>query len=192
MPSLALLSWSTTRAAALNEIENAHQMVGGTGPGRRTATQQINQAYAMLLSSQFQGFCRDLHSECIGVLVRSVTPPILQPPVKAALTLNRKLDRGNPNPGNIGSDFDRFGFRVWFRVEAIDSRNSARKHQLETLNTWRNAIAHQDFDPTLLGGTITLGLASVRNWRSACHGLAESFDEVMRRHFHSILGTSPW
>lgn len=53
------------RARALDEIEAAHASVGGTGPGRRYATQQSNQAYAMLLASQFQGFCRDLHTESV-------------------------------------------------------------------------------------------------------------------------------
>ena len=56
MPSNSLRNWHSIRAIALDEIESAHRMVGGSGPGRRYATQQINQAYAMLLSSQFQGF----------------------------------------------------------------------------------------------------------------------------------------
>jgi len=55
MPSLPSNRWFAERAVDLDEIENAHRLVGGTGPGRRTATQQINQAYAMLLASQFQG-----------------------------------------------------------------------------------------------------------------------------------------
>jgi hypothetical protein len=61
MPSLAYREWITTRADALGEIEQAHAAVGGTGRGRRYATQQINQAYAVMLASQFQGYCRDLH-----------------------------------------------------------------------------------------------------------------------------------
>jgi hypothetical protein len=37
----------------LQEIENAHAAVGGTGRGRRYTTQQINRAFVMLLASQF-------------------------------------------------------------------------------------------------------------------------------------------
>lgn len=48
---------------ALGEIAAAHTAVGGQGSGRRYATQEINHAYAVLLSSQFQRFCRDLHTE---------------------------------------------------------------------------------------------------------------------------------
>src|SRR5271156_4930617 len=69
MPSHSLRWWSGQRSDALDEIANAHAQVGGTERGRRFATQQINHAYATLLSSQFQGFCRDLHSECVGHLV---------------------------------------------------------------------------------------------------------------------------
>lgn len=63
MPSQSLVHWSSKRSVGLEEIESAHRSVGGTGRGRRYATSQINQAYVVILSSQFQGFCRDLHSE---------------------------------------------------------------------------------------------------------------------------------
>jgi len=65
MPSRSFNLWLSERRQALDQIAAAHVAVGGAGPGRRYATEQINQAYAMLLSSQFQGFCRDLHSEAV-------------------------------------------------------------------------------------------------------------------------------
>ncbi|HQU43183.1 MAG TPA: hypothetical protein PK867_10240, partial [Pirellulales bacterium] len=88
---------SNERRIALDELEAAHRSVGGTGRGRRYATQQINQAYAALLSSQFQGFCRDLHRECADYLVQSLTG-VLARAFGALLGENRKLDRGNPTP----------------------------------------------------------------------------------------------
>lgn len=69
MPSHSLHTWNTVRAAALDEIAATHRSVGGSGRGRRYATQQINRGYAVILTAQFQGYCRDLHSECIGFLV---------------------------------------------------------------------------------------------------------------------------
>ena len=192
MPSVAFQTWSTDRAVELDEIENAHRSVGGRGPGRRYATQQINHAYAMLLSSQFQGFCRDLHSESSAHLVRSITPVSAQPSLSRVLALNRQLDRGNPNPGNIGSDFNRFAFHFWTAVDALDIRNPQRHAALTELNEWRNAIAHQDFDPVKLGGTTALRLDRVRGWRNACHALASAFDAVMRHRLQSMTGTPPW
>ncbi len=63
MPSHSLTKWNAERAEALDKIEDAHATVGSTERGRRYATQQINYSYTALLSSHFQGFCRDLHSE---------------------------------------------------------------------------------------------------------------------------------
>lgn len=191
MPSLSLQRWRTTRAAALDEIEAAHRSIGGTGPGRRYATQQINQAYAVLLSSQFQGYCRDLHSESADLLVQGITPSALRATCRDAILQNRKLSQGNPNPGNLGSDFNRFGLAFWDEVANLDFRNDSRQNQFDELNLWRNAIAHQDFDPAKIGAT-PLRLRAVRRWRMACGGLATAFDEVMRRHIQAINGTSPW
>src|SRR4051794_12152503 len=105
MPSVALQTWQTTRAALLDEIESAHRSVGGAGPGRRTATQQLNLAYAVLLSSHFQGFCRDLHTESADFLAAQITPASLQAVIRTEWQVGRKLDQGNPTPGNIGADF---------------------------------------------------------------------------------------
>src|SRR4051812_4398750 len=103
MPSSSLTRWRNQRGDALDEIENAHASVGGTARGRRFATQQINYSYAALLSSHFQGFCRDLHSECIDHIVAAI-PEQLQGFLRVELVWNRALDRGNPHPGAIGSD----------------------------------------------------------------------------------------
>src|SRR5205807_2046269 len=116
MPSHSLLRWRTTRAAELDEVEEAHHTIGGIDPGRRYATQQINRAYAVLLSSHFQGFCRDLHSECAAYMVNAVPLPAIRNMLRAQFLWARLLDKGNPNPGNIGSDFGRFNLVFWERV----------------------------------------------------------------------------
>lgn len=192
MPSIALGTWRTAGAQALDEIESAHAAVGGTGPGRRYATQQINQAYAVMLSSQFQRFCRDLHTEATAFLVSQTFPLGVRVVFRARLTDGRKLDTGNPNPGNIGADFGRFDVPFWPRVLAHDARNVRRRQQLEELNAWRNAVAHQDVDPARLGGRTVLGLAQVQTWRRSCDGLAHSCDLVLAAQLEAIIGTWPW
>lgn len=193
MPSIAFNDWSVQRVACLDEIEDAHRSVGGTGPGRRYATQQINQAYAVLLSSQFQGFCRDLHMECAFCLVAPVSSQELREMYRLALVLGRKLDRGNPSPGNLGSDFNRFGLPFWPLVDAYRPQNPRRRALLEELNDWRNAIAHQDFAPGMLReGRPALQLLQVQGWRKACEALARSFDGVLHGYISSKTGTAPW
>jgi hypothetical protein len=191
MPSRSLRHWQTHRSTQLNELEQAHRAIGGRRRGRRFATQQVNQAYAVLLSSQFQGFCRDLHSECIDHLVQ-VTPVAIRSILRAEFVLARKLDQGNPNPGNIGADFGRLGLRLWKDVEARDRRNTRRQAMLEALNAWRNAIAHQDFDPAKLGGRSTLQLEQILRWRRGMGALALAFDAVTHSHLLSVTGAAPW
>jgi len=195
MPSAALKKWKTARATQLDEIEAAHAAIGGSGRGRRYATQQVNHAYAMLLSAQFQGFCRDLHAECIDELVNVTRPATMQPVLRRSFAQGRKLDTGNPNPGNLGSDFAGLGIDFWpsvLRRKGRERLNEDRKAKLEALNAWRNAIAHQDFDPAKLSGQRTLTLKQVRGWRAALNGLSVSFDAVVRDHLRQVTGTARW
>src|SRR5229473_2868809 len=95
MSSNSLLRWRGERAAALDEIEAAHARVGGTERGRRYATQQINRAYAVLLSSEFQGFGRDLHSECVDHIVATL-PAQTQAVILTQFLWGQPFSRGNP------------------------------------------------------------------------------------------------
>ena len=182
MPSRSFSHWRNRRYKALDQIAAAHTAVGGVGPGRRFATQQINQAYAMLLSSQFQGFCRDLHSEAVDNICDGagrVDARLLL--LRIRLTTGRKLDLGNPNPGNLGSDFAFFDLSLWTALEAHNPANADRDLELDDLNKWRNAIAHQSFDPAKLDGRSTLLLKDdARRWRRTCDRLAADMDVVVR------------
>src|SRR6266511_4031409 len=100
MPPISYHEWCTTGFAALDKIENAHRTVGGTGPGRRYATQHNNQVYTIWLASHFQGFCRDLHSECVNHLVAPLAPAY-QTMLRDLLTEDRRLDKGNAQPSGI-------------------------------------------------------------------------------------------
>jgi hypothetical protein len=147
----------------------------------------------MLLSSQFQGFCRDLHDQCIGCLVAPVVSASLLSIYRSNLLVGRKLDTGNSNPGNIGADFNRFGLTFWPAVEADSPRNAQRRAALEALNRWRNAIAHNAFAPDMSKGKgPSLHLSEVQDWRKACDGLARSFDNVLGAYLHLTTGAAPW
>ena len=147
----------------------------------------------MLLSSQFQGFCRDLHDECVTHLVAAVVSPMLKEIYRRNLVFGRKLDTGNPNPGHIGSDFNRLGVSFWPAVAVDHTRNPQRRTALEALNRWRNAISHNTFAPDMYrGGRPSLHLSQVQEWRRACDGLARSFDNVMGAYLLTATGVAPW
>jgi hypothetical protein len=173
MPSRSLLRWRGARARELDQLAAAHASVGGTGPGRRHATQQINHAYLVLLASQFQGFCRDLHSECVDLLVASLPAGDARTDMfQIGLLQGRQLDARNAQPASIGSDFCRFRIDFWDILTHRSPRNAERQAALESLNTWRNAIVHQNFDPQRLGGRVSARLREVRRFRGACDALA--------------------
>jgi hypothetical protein len=193
MPSNAFKEWAGARLAALDEIESAHRTVGGTGPGRRYATQQLNQSYAVMLASHFQAFCRELHTECAFYLVAPVAALNLRTMLRNNLVFGRRLDRGNPNPGNVGADFNRFDLPCWPSVDAHHAGNPQRRALLGDLIAWRNAIAHQDFGAIVAGGgCASVQLAQVQAWRKAREGLAHSFDRVLSGHIQTMTGVVPW
>lgn len=191
MPSNSLLRWRVVRAAALDEIEAAHAQVGGVERGRRYATQQINRGYAVLLASEFQGFCRNLHSECAECII-AATPADLQEVIRQQFLWGRQLDRGNAQSAAIGSDFGRFGIAFWDDVYSLHALHRRRRELLDELMRWRNAIAHNDFDPAHFPADPVLHLPAVRQWRSALNGLCRAFDTVMRNHLTTMLRAPPW
>ena len=191
MPSVAYRIWRTSRAAFLNQIEMAHAAIGGAGPGRRYATQQINHAYVLLLAAEFQGFCRALHDESIAAILKSI-PTTLSKVVATSLPLGRQLDRGNATPAAIGSDFGRFGFDVWPKLIAADPHLPVWQKKLSEMNEWRNAIAHSNFPSTPVPGAIALRLSIVRGYRKICGRLARALDNLLYSELHSLTGQPPW
>lgn len=193
MPSISYRQWRTVRALELEEIASAHAAVGGSARGRRYTTQQINRAYAVLLASHFQGFCRDLHSECVDHILGVLAPPAsLRNLVRAEFTRGRRLDRGNAHSESLREDFGRLGISFWNDLATHNQATNDWRNDLDLMNEWRNAIAHQNFTSPRLGGIINLRLVQVRRWQTSCRRLARAMDEVIRQHLQSLTGISPW
>jgi hypothetical protein len=95
MSSRALRNWQTRSRKVLDEVEAAHAVVGGGRGARAFARQQVNQAYVVLLSSQFQRFCRDLYDESADHLISQPEHAPLNPLPRGLLIRGRRLDRGN-------------------------------------------------------------------------------------------------
>src|SRR5947208_15923770 len=99
MPSDALLVWQTERLLRLQNVEADCLHLEGLHPTAPERVQEFIRSYAVLLSSEFQGFCRELHSECADSLVIAITPVNVQSVLRSQCAFGRKLDPGNPNPG---------------------------------------------------------------------------------------------
>jgi hypothetical protein len=190
MPSGALLTWQSARNGRLDELEAAHGKVGGSGRGRRFATLQLNRAYTIVVASEFQGFCRELHDEAALFLANRIGGSQHRNLLAALFTQRRQLDRGNAQPDNLEQDFGRLGMNFWSEVAKVDARNTARKAVLEELNKWRNALVHSD--PSKLQGGDVVWLRDVQGWRRTCEMLAPGFDEAVARHCLLVVGARPW
>jgi hypothetical protein len=193
-PSPPLLRWRSTGRAQIDELVAAHRAVGGSRPGRRTATQQINHALVVQLAAQFQRYCRELHDACCEALV-ACAPAEYRPTLNLALRTGRRLNAQSAQPASLGSDFGRFGFDFWPAVQALGPSYVARRRRLEQVAVWRNAIAHQDFRrlPTDASTAGTRAdLPTVRTWHRALDQLAGGIDRVMHREIARITGGQPW
>jgi hypothetical protein len=195
--SMALTSWRSDRQQRLDELLAAHQTVGGTGPGRRWRTRELNWALTLRLAGEFQGFARHLHDLAVDYFVDIVSGGNVQlaEVLEQRTKTNRKLDRGNAQPGSLGSDFALLGLTLWPALEQADPRASDWKTSLERLNTVRNAIAHVDQDALdqLRRDGHPVTLTAVRGWRRDLDRLAENMDDVVSAYLDGLLGQGrPW
>src|SRR5205807_5429174 len=131
--------------------------------------------------------------ECVEHIVGVLAPPVaLRILVQAEFLRGRQLDRGNAHSGSLGADFGRLGIDLWAQLGIHDAASTGWRADLDLLNEWRNAIAHQDFTSPRLGGMLNLQVARVRRWRTSCRRLARAMDEVLRQHLTTLTGAAPW
>jgi hypothetical protein len=185
MPSASLTRWLSDRTPRLTEIDAQCTSCYAAIPPNPNLVEENLRGFILLLSAHFQGFCRDLYTECSQIIASKVRRS-LEVIVQQQFTSYRSLDHGNPNIENIKKDFNRFGFSL--NMAAADPANNARLAELKRLNEWRNIVAHQGALP--LGGLPTL--PTIQGWRNSCSGLATSLDGIMYNRLRTILRRRPW
>lgn len=187
VPSAALTRWQNDRMPRLGGVE-AHCAALFAPPSPPLAEESL-QGYVMLVSGHFQGFCRDLYSECVQ-LCAAAAPATMRTTIQTQFAAGLALNIGNPTIENIRKDFKRFDFQL--NLEGAAPGNPQRVTYLGHLNYWRNHVAHQQATPPPAGVPAVLTLADVQAWRASCDGLAASLDDIMRQELTRILGVAPW
>ena len=186
MPSASLLRWQHDRVPRLAAVDAQCAASLTLVPAQSDLVEENLRGYVLLLSAHFQGYCRDLYTECAQQIVQRMRPT-LRLLVQTQFTAHLKLDRGNPNLQNINGDFERFGFSP--DLGSAAPGNPARLQDLASLNRWRNVAAHHSTVPV---GTPALHLPLLQGWRNSCTRLATSLDLIMYNHLRRILRRSPW
>lgn len=152
--------WREQRRKHLDDLLDAHKLVGGPGPGRRWRTAALNDALILRLAAEFQGFARDLHDQASDVFASWIAP--------SSPTAQRV----------VRNHFDRFGFEVWRELHHRDERTAKHNESLALLNDARNGLAHSDH--VKLAALRTKGhplaLGTFRRWHRDLDALAANLD----------------
>jgi hypothetical protein len=181
-----LQQWRNDRRPRLASIDAHCVAAAALVPPNALLAEESLRAYVLLLSGHFQGFCRDLYTECMLVFAAHVSPAH-KATVQVQFTAELKLNSNNPTVETLRKDFERFGFALDF---TLDPANGLRVTHLGQLNKWRNAVAHQK--ATAPTGVPPLTLAAVQTWLAPCDGLATWLDGILYNEMRYILGVAPW
>jgi hypothetical protein len=184
MPSVSLTNWRTARLPGLRALEAQCAATLATAATNPRLAEENVRGFIVLLSAHFQGFCRDLFTECSQVVVLKVRKT-LQRLVQAQFAAGSALDYGNPNLQNLKKAFDRFGFQLDL---SADPANAVRLQHLAEMNYWRNIVAHHGVVPP----TGLPVLTSLRGWQQSCDGLTASLDQIMYNQLRTLLRRRPW
>lgn len=194
MTSAALTSWQTKRAARLDQLNEAHTLVGG-GANVNTSLEAIVWSMILVLAAEFQGFARELHDESSEFLASAIghADQTYFEIVRNNLTANRGLDRENAKPETMSTDFRRLGiFNLWDRIESTGPDGSRWHSQLGILNKARNAVAHGDLAKLDSLSGVTVNAATIASWRRACDGICELMDQLLMNYLKDATGREPW
>ena len=95
MPSASLLQWRNHRMPRLGEIEAQCATSLMLTPPQPNLIEENLRGCVLLLSAHFQGFCRDLHTECGQVILSKLRPGLrlliqrTSPPTGSSTTATR-------------------------------------------------------------------------------------------------------
>ena len=163
----ALGVWESERNVRLDELSRKV-----TGDGDATSA-QVGVLY-VALAAEFQGYCRDLHQECIDDLLdqMSVLPYRLRAAVALTLESGRALDLHNATAATVAKDFKTLDISPW---ESIQLRHKDQyrgwRETLDLVNSVRNAAAHSNEED--LAGFMDDGVLAPEHWKSCLHQLSE-------------------
>jgi len=115
MPSASLIRWQTDRANRISQVEGHCREVELLVPANPTFLDETLRGYDLHLSAHFQGFCRDLYTECSQFVISSI-PARLQQAIQTQCNSQLALEKSNPSYDNIRKDFFRFRIELDLRT----------------------------------------------------------------------------
>ena len=185
--------WDTHCAARLNQLEQIHADVRGSGRGRRWYTGQLNRSLLVALVGQFQEYCRDLHNEAIDVYLAAANQRQVEV-LNTLLKQDRKLDTQNPRRSSLGSDFGRLGIDLIPTLRSRGPKTVSDLERLDELVEFRNAIVHGNeskVESLIKRYQTRMTLHSYRQFRHALDRIVRTMDTVVVIEFANGLQIQP-
>lgn len=164
----------TDRLRDVDQLLDAHRVVGGDNRGRRFDLEGLNRAAVLMLSAHFEGYLEDLMAEALAALNSRLD-------VKP-LTGNFH----NPWPTRIDDLFSFLGLSKPSKTISWQrAGNAAVRGNLNKLVETRNRLAH--------GTTgVRVHKSEVTSLRKYVEGFAQRFDALVRDQVHTLTGSYPW
>ena len=190
--SKALAKWRGVRGAQLDRLGAAHAVVRSAATG--VHTEHLNWSLLLTLTSEFQGFTRDLHDLAVTAFVTAAAPdnPRLAEVLKARLADGRSLARSNPSPEVLADDFGRLGLVLW---PSLGKAATGWRMSLATAVDARNAVAHADMARlhALRAQGVGLSVRTIAKWRADLDALAGAMDTAVAKHHAALFSVArPW
>lgn len=199
MVSSALKSWRGKRRDDIDQLLSTHRVITGGRRGRQWETEHMNFALITRLAAEFQGYCRDLHTEAVDhiVTMASIPNPNLNLIFRSAYIDRRMLKVGNPSWANLCKDFNMFGMDLKSAMESQfgQARFGTWRLALDDLVDARNAIAHsndEEIKKCRAKHPHGLSVRSARGWRAKLNSFTAGLDIVVGKHLKGLTGLGPW
>lgn len=97
MPSAAFNFWQNGRLPRLADVEAHCAAVAAAVPPNPNFLDESLRGLVLHLSAHFQGFCRDLYTECSQIWISAI-PASFQATAQAQFSAHLALEKGNPRP----------------------------------------------------------------------------------------------
>jgi hypothetical protein len=194
MTSPALTTWQSSRLPRLDQLIALHPDTAGSTTDPAVA-EEWTHALVLRLTSEFQGFCRDLHDDLARTIARLLTgQDKTRLLIIDGLTRGRDLDQYSATVETLVADFDRLGIELPSKLPAHPRAGPKWKQELLQLHWARNGVVHDDPSKIkkLKEAGVDLNFVAVVRWRNRVDALAEAMDHTADSKLSELFGIFRW
>jgi len=195
MTSPALTTLQSSRILRLDRLIALHPDAAGSATDPAVA-EEWTHALVLRLTSEFQGFCRDLLNDLARTIARLLTDGTKTPGllIFEGLTRGRAMEQLSANGETIRADFNRLSVDLLSLLATHPRAGPQWAGELRPLHLARNGVVHDDpgkIEKLKKEGR-ELSLETVIQWRNWVDGLVGAMDDVTSSRMSELFGMIRW